>query len=309
MFLAIGTGAWAAAIYHFATHAMFKSALFLGAGVIIIALENEHNIFKMGGLRKQFPKTFIAFASASLTLAAIPPLTITFNSKDLILNSIWAASNTNKGLWLAGTLGAFLTSVYTFRLLYFVFFGETKTKSNTKPAAVMLVPLGILALFAAISGIPELISNFFGIKTFYNFLQTSLPQSIVNTPLPAHKQIMQIFYASVSLLGVVLTYIVCRYAGKIINTLMNTFITSYLYRLVQAGFGFDWVYEHLLVRPYIWIARINRIDVLNRITDANIYIFRRSNLILSRSVSGNIRWYAACVGIGAIILLGIVILL
>ena len=309
MFLALGAGAWAAAIYHFVTHAMFKSALFLGAGVLIMALNDEHNIFKMGGLRKEFPKTFRAFVAASLTLAAIPPLTITFNSKDLILNTVWASSTTSKGLWLAGVIGAFLTAAYSFRLLYIVFFGEVKTRPDKRPSVVMVAPLIILAFLAAISGLPELISNFFGIKTFYNFLQTSLPQPMVNSSLPVHELIIQIFYAFVSLLGITLTYITYRYAGKIIDTLMNTFITSYLHRFIQAGFGFDWVYEHFLVRPYIWIARINRKDVLDRITDVNIYIFQRSNLILSRAVSGNIRWYAACVGIGAVILLGIVILL
>lgn len=309
MFLALGAGAWAAGIYHFVTHALFKSSLFLGAGVLITALNGEHNIFKMGGLRKEFSKTFRAFTAASLTLAAIPPLTITFNSKDLILNTVWASSATGKGLWIAGVIGAFLTAAYSFRLLYVVFFGEVKTKPNKKPAAVMVVPLSILAFLAAISGLPELISNFFGIKTFYNFLQTSLPQPVVNSSLPVHELIMQVFYAFVSLFGMALTYIAYRYANNIINTLMNTFITSYLYKFMQAGFGFDWVYKQLFVRPYLWTARINKNDFLDRITTVCIYVFKYSNLSLSKTVTGNLRWYAACVGIGAVVLLGIVILL
>ncbi len=90
MFLALGVGAWAAAIYHLVTHAFFKAALFLGAGVIIKMLGEEHNIFKMGGLRHRYPRAFWAFVFAALTLAAVPPVTITFNSKDLILNDVSA---------------------------------------------------------------------------------------------------------------------------------------------------------------------------------------------------------------------------
>ena len=301
MFMALGAGAWAAGIYHFVTHALFKSSLFLGAGVLIKALDGEHNIFKMGGLRKELSKTFQAFTAASLT--------ITFNSKDLILNTVWASSATGKGLWIAGVIGAFLTAVYSFRLLYVVFFGDVKTKPNKKPTAVMIVPLSILAFLAAISGLPELISNFFGIKTFYNFLQTSLPQPVVNSSLPVNELIMQVFYAFTSLFGIALTYITYRYACNIINALMNTFITSYTYSFIQAGFGFDWVYKQLFTKPYLWIARINKNDFLDRIITAGIYIFKYSNLSLSKTVTGNLRWYVACVGIGAVVLLGIVILL
>ena len=90
---------------------------------------------------------------------------------------------------------------------------------------------------------------------------------------------------------------------------MKTFVFLYPHRFLQAGFGFDWIYKQLLVRPYIWTARINKNDFLDWVTSAFIYTSRYSNLLLSKTVTGNLRWYAACVGIGAVILLGIVILL
>jgi NADH-quinone oxidoreductase subunit L len=241
-------------------------------------------------------------------LAAIPPLTIAFNSKDLILNTVWSLSTSSKGLWLAGTFGAFLTAMYSFRLLYVVFFGETKTTPNKKPAAIMVVPLSILAFLAAISGLPEMLSSFFGVKTFYNFLQTSMPQPAINSSLPANELLMQIFYALISVLGIGLIYAVYRRENKIFNTSRNTFIGSYLHKFMYAGFGFDWVYHHLFVLPYIWIARVNRNDILDSITTAGVYTCRYSNLLLSKTVNGNLRWYAACVGIGAVVLLGILIL-
>src|SRR5690606_16433565 len=85
MFLALGVGAWSAAIFHFFTHAFFKALLFLGAGVIIEALHHEHNIFRMGGLKNQLPVVFITFLAGAASLAALPLVTSGFYSKDMIL--------------------------------------------------------------------------------------------------------------------------------------------------------------------------------------------------------------------------------
>src|SRR5262249_28991646 len=114
MFLALGVGAWQAAIFHFMTHAFFKALLFLGAGVIIDALHDEHSIFRMGGLRRELPVTFWTLLIAGCSLAGLPFITAGFFSKDLI---IWQASSAEQGrlvFWMAGMLGALLTSLYTF---------------------------------------------------------------------------------------------------------------------------------------------------------------------------------------------------
>jgi NADH-quinone oxidoreductase subunit L len=309
MFLALGAGAWAAAIYHFLTHALFKSALFLGAGVMLYVLNNEHDIFKMGGMRKQFPKTFRAFMAASLTLAALPPLTVSFNSKDLILNTVRKSSVAGYGFWIAGVVGAFLTAIYSFRLLYVVFFGEAKTEPNRKPTYIMIVPLGILAFFAAISGIPDLLTTLFGVKSLYEFLQTALPENYVTMSLPIQAWVMQIFYALLSLVAFGFTYLFYKRNYKFAASLANTFIGYVLKVYLLAGFGFDWVYNLVLVRPYIWINRINKNDVMDWITKLNVYVFHGSNLLLSEIENGNIRWYAGGIGIGALILLALVIFL
>jgi NADH-quinone oxidoreductase subunit L len=103
MFLALGVGAWSAAIFHFMMHAFFKSLLFLGAGVVIIALHHEHDMRKMGGLRKELPGTFWAFLIGAASLAALPLVTAGFYSKDLILARVWAAPTGGLWLWLAGS--------------------------------------------------------------------------------------------------------------------------------------------------------------------------------------------------------------
>jgi NADH-quinone oxidoreductase subunit L len=309
MFLALGAGAWAAAIYHFVTHAFLKSALFLGAGVMLHVLNNEHNIFKMGGMRKEFPYTFRAFMVASLTLAALPPLTISFNSKDMILNDVRTSSVAWYGFWIAGIVGAFLTAAYSFRLLYIVFFGEMKTRPNRKPTAIMIVPLGILAFLAAISGLPDLLTTVFHVRSLYEFLQTSLPKNFISLSLPVKAWLMQIFYAAVSLTAFGFTYLFYMRNYRLAGLFANTFIGYVLEAYLLAGFGFDCLYNWVLARPYIWITRINKNDVMDWITKANVHLFRGSNYVLSELQNGNLRWYVGGIGIGAMILLGLVILL
>ncbi|NLD15072.1 MAG: NADH-quinone oxidoreductase subunit L, partial [Gammaproteobacteria bacterium] len=111
MFLALGVGAWDAAIFHLMTHAFFKALLFLASGSVILACHHEQNIFKMGGLRKRLPLAYASFIVGGAALAALPLVTSGFYSKDEIL---WEAlASGNNGLMLAGLAGAFMTSIYT----------------------------------------------------------------------------------------------------------------------------------------------------------------------------------------------------
>ena len=129
MFLALGVGAWTAGIFHLMTHAFFKALLFLGSGAIIHCLHHEHNIFKMGGLRTRMPVTFWSFMIGSSALAALP-MTSGFFSKDQILLQAYQQASIGPWLWLAGLLGALLTAVYSFRLVFIVFFGNAKTEPD-----------------------------------------------------------------------------------------------------------------------------------------------------------------------------------
>ena len=95
MFLALGTGAWSAAIFHFFTHAFFKALLFLAAGAVIESLHHEHNIFKMGGLKNKMPVVFYTFLAGAAALSALPLISAGFFSKDQILWYAWSATNGN----------------------------------------------------------------------------------------------------------------------------------------------------------------------------------------------------------------------
>src|SRR5690606_22960666 len=156
MFLALGLGAWTAAIFHFMIHAFFKALLFLGAGVIIEALHHEHDMFRMGGLRTRLPFVFWTFLIGSASLAAVPLVTAGFYSKDQILWLSWASENGNGLLFAAALLGAFITSVYTARMVFLTFFGEAKSQVGNRPGMLMTFPLAVLAVLSLVGGFIEL---------------------------------------------------------------------------------------------------------------------------------------------------------
>jgi NADH-quinone oxidoreductase subunit L len=123
MFLGAGLTAYPEAMFHLMTHAFFKALLFLAAGLVIHALADEQDIRLMGGLRRLMPFTFVAFVVGSLSLAGIPPFS-GFFSKDSILAAALDHGWYGQLLWVAGMIGAFLTGLYAFRLLFIVFWGE-----------------------------------------------------------------------------------------------------------------------------------------------------------------------------------------
>src|SRR5882757_1110105 len=151
MFLALGLGAWSAALCHFMTHAFFKALLFLAAGAVIHALP-EQELYPMGGLRSELRLAFWSFVIGGSALAGLPLITAGFFSKDLILWQSWAGPNGNMWFWLCGMAGALLTSLYTFRLIFLVFFGAPKTHVSERPRLAIKLPLVVLCVLSIIGG-------------------------------------------------------------------------------------------------------------------------------------------------------------
>ncbi len=303
MFLALGVGAWAAGIFHFMVHAFFKSLLFLAAGVVINALGKEHNIFKMGGLRTQLPLTFWVFLVGCASLSAVPLVTAGFYSKDMILWQVWSSAEGSRWLWAAGLAGAFLTSMYSFRVIFIAFFGQAKATVERAPGYLMSVPLVILAVLSIIGGWVELPDTLIANRTFTNFLHTALP------PMPAMsagvrvESILQIVAGLVSLSGILAAYWLFLKSPRYVDNMLRTSIGSRLHQLWFADWGFDWFYDKLVVQPYVWLARINKDDFIDLVYDGIAWLAAAFNRILSPTESGNVRWYAACIVIGAIIVL------
>jgi NADH-quinone oxidoreductase subunit L len=151
MVMAVGLASNEAAMFHLFTHAFFKALLFLGAGSVIVMLHHEQNIWKMGGLAKNLPITFLTFSVGALALIGCPPFS-GFFSKDAILA---LAYERNMSIFAVGLFTAFLTAFYVMRMLVVVFFSKSRTdtaRDSDEAPLVMTVPLIILALLALLGG-------------------------------------------------------------------------------------------------------------------------------------------------------------
>src|ERR671934_22639 len=157
MFLGVGLGAYGSGMFHLMTHAFFKALLFMAAGIVIHALSAEQDIPKNGRLARRMPLTYRAFIVGALALAAVFPFA-GFWSKDSVLASAANAGTLGRILWVVGVAGAFLTALYTFRLLFIVFWGEPSPfvrehfheLGRDVVATSLAVPVGILTVLAAL---------------------------------------------------------------------------------------------------------------------------------------------------------------
>ena len=164
MFLAVGSGAYVAAIFHMVTHAFFKALLFLGSGSVIHGMHHEQDMRRMGALRKLMPVTAITFIIGWLAIAGVPPFA-GFWSKDEILLYVYA---NNRGLYVVGLITALLTAYYMTRQVIMVFYGEAKWKDHAhdhgahgdfephESPKIMLFPLVVLAVLSVVGGAMQL---------------------------------------------------------------------------------------------------------------------------------------------------------
>ena len=143
----------------------------------------------------------------------------------------------------------------------------------------------------------------------YGFLYTALPQVAVRNSLEGREWLMQIFYAAVSLAAMGLAYVISCHPSRAVEAFSRTFIAANLHSLLRMGWAFEWLYDKIFVRPYIYIARINRRDFIDRIYDGLMNVFEYVNRLFSMMVNGRLRWYVTCIVIGSIIIIGIIIFL
>ena len=183
MFIAIGAGAYVAAIFHLVTHAFFKALLFLGAGAVIHEMHHEQNIYKMGGLRKKMPVTAAMMGIGTLAISGIPPLA-GFWSKDEILASVFSKGGIYYGFWALSLLAALMTAFYMGRhwLLIFVKEPSNELDSVNEAPKNMTRPLILLGLFSIFIGFINT-PFFHGLEkvlheTLYNVEVTHLPKGI-----------------------------------------------------------------------------------------------------------------------------------
>ncbi|MBS3785173.1 MAG: NADH-quinone oxidoreductase subunit L [Gammaproteobacteria bacterium] len=175
MFVALGASAYAAGVFHLMTHAFFKALLFLGAGAIIVALHHEQDMRRMGNLRRYLPITHITMLLATLALVGTPFFS-GYYSKDAIIEAVHLSDRAGAGFaYVAVLLGVFITSLYSFRLYFLVFWGEERIDPHAREhmshlpryvLPVMQWPLILLAIPSVVIGYltiaPMLFGGFFG---------------------------------------------------------------------------------------------------------------------------------------------------
>jgi NADH-quinone oxidoreductase subunit L len=248
MFLGAGLGAYANGMFHLMTHAFFKALLFMAAGIVIHALAGEQDLRKMGGLRGFLPRTYWAFGVGSLALAGVPPFA-GFFSKDSILAAALAHGWYGQILWVAGMVGAFLTGLYTFRMLFMAFWGEPSAFVREHFHALgrdvvgysLAVPVAVLTVLAAFGGWLQ----FAGIWTpVSNFLEPVAPALVEASGL--QEAVSSLLAVGLGLAGIGAAWWIYgahRAAAPKASPVL------------EHKFYFDELYDALFYRPAVFLAR------------------------------------------------------
>ena len=293
MVMALGVGSMTAGIFHLTTHAFFKSLLFLGAGSVIVALHEEQDIWKMGGLGKKMPVTTLTFIIGALALAGVPPLS-GFWSKDEILLGAYASGNT--GLYVIGSLVAFMTAFYMFRLIFVAFFGKnTGGESAKESPAVMTLPLIVLALISIVAGFlgSPLTDNAFG-----QFITAR-----GNLHVEPSTMIMAIS-SVLALLGIFLAYLI--YQRGIISPQRIKEKFALAYQVLEHKFYMDEFYAWFTAKFVDAVAAVMfwiDLHIVNGFVNALAFGTGKAGKILRLTEDGQVQTYALYMVTGLVIIL------
>jgi NADH-quinone oxidoreductase subunit L len=298
MVMAMGVGAMTAGMFHLMTHAFFKSLLFLGAGSVIHALQDEQNIWKMGRLADKMPVTTWTFVIGALALCGIPPLS-GFWSKDEILLGAFASGHT--GLYILGTIVAFLTAFYMFRLIFVAFFGSNDggLKAHESPA-VMSGPLVVLAVIAVVAG-------FVGSPYMHNMFArwVSYPGAVHHNPSLAIMTVSSL----VAVAGILLAWAV--YQKKLVDAEALKLKFNGLYQLLYNKYYIDEIYQWLIDRLIDGTAKVLfwfDVYVINGLVNGIAALTGMAGQILRYTENGQVQTYAMYMFAGIIVIIGLVMM-
>jgi NADH-quinone oxidoreductase subunit L len=303
MFVAVGSGMYAAGMFHLVTHGIFKGLLFLGAGVVIHTLNGEQEINHMGGLFREIPATAVTFIAGLLALAGVFPLA-GFFSKDAIL---WGSfEHFGTYFWLVAFAGALLTALYCGKL-FGVFFGQKRYEGHLhRPSGLMVAPLAILAvgaLTAGLMGFPMFDKD----TAFSRFMGFPITAMTVETGALHELEIIMTVIQGAAILAI-LTAAVYMFTKKRdrMSLLGDAFPKTAA--LLAGGFGVDRINEVLFVEPVKILARFNARIVDSRIIDGAVNGVGHLNLFIGRFVAtlqtGKLRHYVFSIIAGTFILIG-----
>jgi NADH-quinone oxidoreductase subunit L len=330
MFLAVGAGAYVAAIFHLMTHAFFKALLFLGSGSVIEACHHEQDMRKMGGLGKKLPITRNTFIIGSLALAGVP-IFAGFFSKDEILYNTFTSSGLGelgKVLWVVGAAAALLTAFYITRAVAMTFFGEPRDKhvyehAKESPRA-MTVPLMILAVLSTVGGFLGL-PLLAGANAMHNWLGPLVgahgaahgaegAEGAAVAHGGGHSMGLELglmaFSVAIAILGVWFgwqTYVVKPGRAKAMGARF-----AGMYKVLLNKYYVDEIYNASVVQPIVAFSRflwkIVDVELIDGAVNGAGRVVRGVGGYLRPIQSGFVGSYAAAIMVGAILIMGYVLL-
>ena len=299
MFLAAGLGAYANAMFHLMTHAFFKALLFLGAGSVIHAMHHEQDMRYYGALRKEIPFTFVAFVVGSLSLAGIPPFS-GFFSKDSILAAALDHGWYGQLLWVAGMIGAFLTGLYAFRLLFIVFWGEptpfvrehlvadSHGEHSGEGPFSMLWTVGVLTVLATIGGFLQFADVWTPLTTWLEPVARPLVEAS-----GTQEAVSSVLAVLLGLGGIGVAWVLYGSRTAPVPRLAR------VQAVLEHKFYFDELYDAVFYRPAVFVARalgrwIERPLVFGSVRELSEGV-RGLGLDTSKLQTGLVRTYALAI--------------
>ena len=295
MMLALGAGAWSAGIFHLMTHAFFKALLFLTAGAIIYALHHQQNIFNMGGVLKRLPFESGLFIIGLICLMALPG-TSGFFSKEAIIGQLWSSPTGGQALWWCAIIGALLTSIYSCRLFFIAFLGKERFSHQVENLAskglkASLIILAVLSLFGGFLA-PDLSVVF-----------AKATQGVSDVVEP---QWLHAVAIATPIVGIVFSWFYFSKYRSVepMNYQKAEQHQNSIVRFCFSGLGFDRLYEVLFIKPFVFIARLNKRDVVDQLVMSFTWYIGLWRDVLIYSQNGLMRWYAAAFAIGLVCFIG-----
>ena len=304
MFMAVGAEAYQAGLFHMLTHAFFKALLFLSSGAVILAYHHEQNIFKMGGLFYKNKFLFACFAIGGGALAAIPYFTVGFFSKDAILGAVWVQGESiavYNSLYWVGVAGAFLTSIYTFRLIWVVFFGKENTPYHAIKGITFWGPLGILAVFSTFIGAVLKAP----VESILN--AAKIPAFVIPEALEHGMHSAEWTAVGIALVGLVIGVVLFAFAYSAVKGFAKTSLGAGLANICRNALGFDALYDIVFVKPYLLIAKILGRDPIDRLWLVLPALVKGGHSFTSSRQTGSLRDYASSMALGIFVLLMVLI--
>jgi NADH-quinone oxidoreductase subunit L len=334
MIMGVSVGAYSAGLFHLMTHAFFKSLLFMSAGSVIAAMAGVQSLDRMGGFRKALPFTFICFLVGGLALSGLPPFS-GWLSKDDIIAYLDHRGGGFEVLGIAGYIGAFLTGIYTFRMIFRTFFGPPVGEASElehghlahadvprNPATgeeedtdvgfpgpdhhiaerepLMKIAMGTLALLALVGGIVQIPGVDASISRFLapTFADSHLVQV---EPSSSTAWIGLVIGAAIALSGIAIAYRIWMAKPGTSTVLRERFAP--VHRFLVNKWYFDELIDFLVVRPALWVGRfaesvLERIVVAGAITGGTVGLVRAGSAAVRRAQTGFLRYYAAAVIVG-----------